>query len=318
MNPVLKSIKPVIRKSRFIKINRKNLLKFCEQFKLKKMPFWLNSTPFEVERLGDKKELNFLFVFDSLVFCFWGEPKWKVEYKGNFYDGAWGLLAALRKAIERGFPILNWEYLAKIPENDLREIFKGNIEIPLFKERLGILRENGKILIEKFKGDLENVLKRGKYDALKILNVIVKNFPSFNDFVIYEGKKVFFHKRAQLLIGDIYRRFRGRKFGEIKNVDKLTVFADYKNPQVLRKLGILEYSPKLAKKVDNKILIESGSQEEIEIRANTIWAVELMKNEIKKKIPNIMAIDLDSYLWLSGQKKSPTDKPYHLTRTIFY
>lgn len=316
MNPVLKSIKPVIESSRFVRINKENLLKFCKNFKLKKRTFWLNEVPFEYKRLEDEKELNFIFLLASLVFCFWGEPKWKVEYRGNFYDGSWGLIAALKKAIENGFPILEWEYLANLPEKDLREIFRGNVEIPLFRERLNILRENGKIIIEKFGGNLENLIKTAKRDALKLLEIITINFPSFNDFAIWRGRKVFFHKRAQVFIGDIHYHFK-EKF-KLKNIEKLTALADYKIPQILRKFKILEYSPKLAEKVDNKIPIPAGSEEEIEIRANTIWAIELMKKELKKKIPDITARDIDSYLWLSAQKKSPTDKPYHLTRTIFY
>jgi hypothetical protein len=289
-------------------------LNFCSQFDLKERKLWLDSAPFEFQKLEGKKELDFLFVVDSLAFCFWGEPKWKVEYKGNFYDGVWGLLAALRKAIEKEFPILNWEYLANLPENDLREIFKGNVEIPLFKERWNILRENGKILIKKFNGDFERVIEKGKGDALKLLEILVNNFPSFYDSAIYQGKPVFFHKRAQLLVADIYRG----KFAKLRNIDQLTGLADYKIPQVLRKFGILKYSLALSEKVDNKILIPTGSEEEIEIRANTIWAIELIKKEIKKKIPDIKSFDIDFYLWFLGQKKSFKDKPYHLTRTIFY
>lgn len=318
MNPVLKSISLVIKKAEFVKINKEELLKFCSEFQVREKPFWLDSVPFDYQRLKDKKELDFLFVFDSIAFCFWREPKWKIEYKGNFYDGTWGLLAALRKAIERGFQILNWEYLANLSEKDLREILKGNIEIPLFKERLNILRENARILIEKFNSDFENIISNSDRDALVLLNGITENFPSFNDFAMYQGRPVFFHKRAQLLISDIYRRFKEKRWGKLKNIDELTALADYKIPQILRKLKILEYSPELSEKVDNKIPILAGSQEEIEIRANTIWAIELMREEIKKKIPNIKAMDIDSYLWLQGQRKSPDDKPYHRTRTIFY
>ncbi|MDI6591998.1 MAG: queuosine salvage family protein [Patescibacteria group bacterium] len=314
MNPVLKSIKPVIEKSKFIKINKENLLKFCSDFKLKKFKFWLDLAPFNFPKLNEKEWLNFIFVSSSLDFCFWGEPKWKIKYKGNFYDGSWGLVASLTRAIEGNFPILDFKYLAKIPENDLREIFKGNVEIPLFNERLKILRENGRILIEKFNGDFEKVIKKGREDALKLLEVITNDFPSFYDWAIYKGNKVFFHKRAQLLIADIHRR----GLAKFKNIDKLTALADYKIPQILRKLGILEYAPDLAEKIDNKVLIPAGSEEEIEIRANTIWAIELMKDELKSRIQNITPMQIDSYLWLKSQEKSPDDKPYHLTKTIFY
>ena len=55
------------------------------------------------------------------------------------------------------------------------------------------------------------------------------------------------------------------------------------------------------------------SEEEVEIRANTIWANELIKKELKKKIPNINSIHVNDHLWLLGQCK-----PYHLTRTTAY
>lgn len=139
-----------------------------------------------------------------------------------------------------------------------------------------------------------------------------------NDFAIYQGHPVFFYKRAQLLISDIHRRFKDKKVGELKNIDKLTGLADYKIPQALRKIGILEYSPELSEKIDNRILISAGSEGEIEIRANMVWAIELMREEIEKKIPDIKAVGVDSYLWLLAQTKSPNGKPYHLTRTIFY
>ena len=60
-------------------------------------------------------------------------------------------------------------------------------------------------------------------------------------------------------------------------MDKITAFADYKIPFILRRLWVLEYSQSLAYKIDNQIEIEKWSDEEIEIRSNTIWAIELMK-----------------------------------------
>ena len=100
--------------------------------------------------------------------------------------------------------------------------------------------------------------------------------------------------------------------------DELTAFADYKVPQILRKFGILEYSKNLAEKIDNKIEILRGSDEEIEIRANTIWAIELATRIIKKQFPQVNAFMVDRFFWFKGQQKSPDDKPYHRTRTIWY
>ena len=120
------------------------------------------------------------------------------------------------------------------------------------------------------------------------------------------------------MISDIYQLFNGKDYGNLKNLDKITACADYKLPMVLRKLGILEYSKELSEKVDKKIEIVKNSEEEVEIRANTIWAVEFIKQELKKKNSGINSIHINDHLWLLGQIKSPKDKPYHLTRTIFY
>lgn len=318
MNPVLKSIKPVIWLSKFVKIRKENIEVFCNNFRPLDLQYWMEASPLDLSDLNNKEKLNFIFVFNSLNFCYWGEPKWTIDYQGKKYDGAWGLIGSLRKAIENKIPILKGKFLSQITKSQLEEILKGNTIMPLFEERLEILRENGKILEQKYKGESANVIKKANKDALKLLHILVSDFPSFNDFAIYKGKKVLFHKRAQLLISDVYRTFEGRNYGELKNIDQLTAFADYKIPQVLRRLGILQYSPALSLKVDNKILLPPGSEEEIEIRANTIWAIEIMKEKLKTKIPDIKSFEIDSCLWLLGQNKSPQDKPYHLTRTIFY
>ena len=318
MNPILESVKPVIEKSRYVKINKRNLRWICSKFNPDDVKFWMEESPFDLSKLDCQEKLNFIFLFNSINFCYWGNPKWTIKYRGKLYDGAWGMIASILRAIERGLPILDAEYLATLSRDDLLEILKGNVIIPLFDERLKILRENGEILTLKYNGKFSQLIEIANKDALKILNVLTTDFPSFNDFAFYGRQKVFFHKRAQLAISDVYRSFRGREFGDLKNIDQLTAFADYKLPQSLRKLRILEYSPELAAKIDNKIQIPSGSREEIEIRAHTIWAVELMKRELKTKIPDITSMDIDSYLWLLGQNKSPSDKPYHLTLTIFY
>ena len=59
------------------------------------------------------------------------------------------------------------------------------------------------------------------------------------------------------------------------------MFADYRVPQILRHLKIFEYSDHLAKIVDNNIELAYSSTEEIEIRAATVLAVELIMDRIK-------------------------------------
>ena len=317
-NQIFESIAPVIRKSKHVRINKENIKTACSQFNLGEAKYWMAESPYDLSGLSDSQKLNFIFVFGSINFCYWGSPKWTVEYRGAQYDGAWGMIACMGKAIEAGIPLLSAGYLSSLGESDFARIVAGAVPIPLFSERLCILKEQGRILEEKYQGQFLNVVKQADNDALRLLNIIVDEFPSFDDSATYHNQKVLFYKRAHLAVSDVFRTFAGTGFGNLKNISQLTAFADYKIPQTLRKLGILEYAPELAEKIDRKIQILLNSEEEIEIRAQMIWAIELMKKELQKKNPCITSMDVDSYVWLLGQDKSPDDKPYHLTRTVFY
>jgi hypothetical protein len=312
MNEILKTTKFVLDNSKYVKINKNKIKDFCKVFSESHINHWLNEAPFDFNKLNENEKLHSLLVFDSISFSYWGTPKWTVNYNGENFDGAWGMIVSVCKAVANKKQLLKANYLKNISEKDFSDILKGNVEIPLFSERLKILKEVGSILERDFNSDFNNLKKESKGDALKLLDLILKHFPSFNDFSPYKGKTIYFHKRAQLLVADIYQMFNE----EMKNLDEITACADYKLPMVLRKLGILEYSRELADKIDNRIEILKDSEEEIEIRANTIWAVEFIKQELKKKIPKINSIHINDHLWLLGQIKDPKDKPYHLTKQL--
>lgn len=315
MNRILESIRAVIKDSKQVRINEDSLKKVCNDFNCNDIDHQGDSFPFDPSYLSKEDKANFVFFFNSINFCYWGEPKWAIEYQGKEYDGAWGMIVSIKRALDNKIPVLDADYLSNISREDLLNILKGNTIIPLFNERLGILRENGRILSEKYNGQFMEVINRADGNALDVLNIMVSDFPSYNDHAVYDNQNVLFHKRAQLAVSDIHRM---KGIDDLKDIEKLTAFADYKIPQSLRKLGILEYSPELSEKIDNKIEIPSGSREEIEIRANMIWAIELMKGELATKKPDITSMDIDYWLWLSGQNKSPDNKPYHRTRTIYY
>ncbi|MDO8528386.1 MAG: queuosine salvage family protein [Nanoarchaeota archaeon] len=318
MKGVLKTTKQVVDESWDVCINRDAIQRVCSDLVLKDTPFWLDGTPFLKPELSDIDKLNLMFTMGALNFCYWGEPKWTVEYNGKQLDGAWAMIASFYRAVEEGKPIFNSSYLENIIEQEVGDILRGQPQIPLFNERVSILRETGAGLNKKYQGEFVNLLESASHDALKLLDLITENFPSYDDFANYNGAKVEFHKRAQLVISGIYGAFHGQGFGNFRNVHELTACADYKIPQTLRKSRILEYSEDLAHKVDTKQEIPASSREEVEIRANQLWAIEYMKDALQKRIPGIRSIDLDSWLWLQGQNKSPDDKPYHRTRTIYY
>lgn len=283
---VLETTKYVIENSKLVKINQEKIKELARKWKKEgvKIPKWDDKHHYFD---NSWRTCEYLFILDSL------------NFGGNYFDWA----SYLRMAFEQD----------------------ETIALSLSKEKIKILEENYKILDKKYDdktclpaGRFVNLINKCHGDAIKLVSEIVKNFPSFRDEAKYKGRKIGFYKRAQILAGDLYASFNGKKLGKLKNLDKLTAFADYKVPQILRYYGILEYKDKLAKKVDNKKPIFAGSKEEIEIRASMIWAIEFLKNELKKLGINLRSFEIDWILWNKAQNKDLKLKPRHLTKTIFY
>jgi len=318
MNKILETTKFVAENSDFVKINHERLVEFSSGFDHGKTEHWLSAAPFDFSHFGDEEKLHFVIIFNALSFCYWGEPKWTIEYKNKKHDGAWGMILALGRGIEEGATLLDFEFCSQISKEDFAKVLRGNTEIPLFEERWKILREIGTSMVAKYNGKAKNLIAGANRDAQKLVELIVQNFPSFSDTSLYKEKEIYFYKRAQLLVADIYQIFDGQDFGTLKNADQLTACADYKLPQILRKLGILEYTTALAEEVDTKTEIAHNLPEEIEMRANTIWAVEFIKEEVKKRSPQILSFEVNDHLWLATQEKFDGDKPYHRTRTTAY
>ncbi|XP_012545868.2 queuosine 5'-phosphate N-glycosylase/hydrolase [Bombyx mori] len=274
------------------------------------------------------RAVDWVFVADTLNFCFWsysGVLKWTVGGHSGYY----ALEAALDRAIKEGYDITNPEYYSKITTEQLEMIMRGDNEakIPLFTERMSVLHETGAILLEKYNGTFTTCLKEANKSALKLLEIIVNNFPSFRDEAVYKGQKLGIYKRAQILVADLWNFFGGKSWGEFEDIDKITMFADYRVPQVLVYFGALSYSDELMEKLKNDILLQSGSEEEIEIRGCSIHAIELIKKRLEDalkktggdiELPNSGLIDY--YLWCYRRKYADEMEsiPFHKTLGIYY
>lgn len=319
MNPVLESTKFVVEHSKYVKIHNDKIDEFAKTFTREHTKHWWKDAPVDLSNLTEHEKLHFLLVFNSLSFSYWGDPTWSIEYPGKKTSSAsFCLIYCIKRALDEGKPLLDPRYLAKLTRAELAHILRANVEIPLLDERLKTINQVGYVLVQKYDADFSNMVKEADKDALKLVKSIITNFPLFDDTATYKGKTIFFYKRAQLIVSDVHLVFDGKGLSEFKNADEITAFADYKLPQVLRKLGIFSYTQDLMEKIDNKILIPKGSEEEVEIRANTIWAVELIKEKVREKIPGVDSVHVNDHLWLSSGKIPTTDKPYHRTRTTFY
>ena len=317
---VIESAKNVAEISRCVWIDKQALLRFSRKLIEDRIevPPWNSLYHFS----GKAEDMvSYLLVLDSLNFCFWSAPgkvRWEIEYGSKRLSGYYALADSLKRCIESGIPITRADYLAELTSGTLKQILGGMGELQLMENRAQILNELGRLLVEEYDGEAYRLIEAAESSAVKLVILLVEKLTSFQDVAEYAGHKVFFYKRAQIFVADLYGAFGGKDWGYFKDIDNLTAFADYKLPHVLRHLGILHYAQFLDEKVGKGILLEAGSPEEVEIRANTIWAVELIRQELRRMGRNLRAFEIDWILWNLGQKREFKASPYHRTKTIFY
>lgn len=320
MTEVLDSAKYVSEKSELVTINEDAIEDFIQGATGRdfKPPAWDSRYHF-VD--FTEKTVAYFLVLDSLNFCFWpGEKqkRWEIGYGSEILSGYIGLAASLKMTVFKGSPITDAGFLSEITLNQLRRLLAGTNELQLMDKRREILNELGRVLLEDFQGRAVHLVEEAAGSAPKLASLLAEKLDSFRDTAWYKGREVLFLKRAQIFAADLYGAFRGKSWGLFRDMERLTAFADYKLPQVLRHLDILRYAGSLARKVDNRILLSQGSAEEVEIRAGTISAVERLRQEIEHRGPKLRAFEIDWLLWNMGQENIYRARPYHRTLTVFY
>jgi hypothetical protein len=211
------------------------------------------------------------------------------------------------------------EYWLSVPGAEIRETLggKGSGELLMLDQREEIVRETGRTLLERFDGEFINAVESVNYKAWPLAVLLMTNFDSFRDVSNYHSKPVYFMKRAQICPLDLAIAWQSRDFGSLKGLDELTAFADYRVPQALRHLGIVRLEPELASVVDAGQELARESDEEIEIRAGTIEAVERMQRAASAAGKSAAAWQIDWYLWLLSHADDVAVN-HHRTRTVYY
>eukprot|EP00892_Ulva_mutabilis_P007559 jgi/Ulvmu1/5175/UM021_0192.1 len=312
---VKETTQQVVHEAQYVSVSHAAIKKCCRDIDSATMatilaPVAFDSTLHFVD--GTSHTLQYLLVLDALNFCFW--PVDAMEYDC--------LSLGLKDYIEQnGHRAISAAALMNVSVENVRQMFRGASVVPLEEERARLLREVGQVLQSKFSGKVSNLIRKASHSAVHLVTLIAESFPGFRDHAVYNGRQVFFYKRAQIFVADVYGAFQGRGFGYFRDIDELTMFADYRIPVVLRKLGILQLSSSLASKIQQHTLLASGSEEECELRAASIQAVNVMVQVLKetqdpKLCPN--AVQLDWWLWSTGESSRASDAPHHRTLSIFY
>lgn len=219
-----------------------------------------------------------------------------------------------------------------------------------------------------FKGFLDEFHRRHhrQGSALDLVKMVVETFPTFRDQVWYQGRPgkdmllppsrrysytptiVYFWKRAQILVAELWAAF----YPETPSfphplfpghsghrIHQLTMFADYRVPQILHHLRILEYPSSLMRLLRSGIDLAPGCREEVSLRAASIIAVERLREEIvsapecgtlvQSNDEEVSSVLIDFYLWdLAKRIENGEEKvegietaelaPIHRTRSIWY
>lgn len=325
---VLTSTRRVVERAQHVRINQDAIAKLASDLGplMNEAPNWHDARHYSDFTW---KTAAWVLVLDALNFCFWSQypnPKdrWQVDWDGRIENGYWALASALNRAMAEGREIWNPNYLVNLTPRDVAHILRPareeGPEIPLLPLRVQNLHELGVGLLamDPAINPVVGLIRGSQESAVSLVQEVVRRFPSFNDVAEYEGEEVRFYKRAQILVADLHGAFNGNTLGQFHDMHLLTAFADYKVPQVLNAFDALVYTPDLTEAIASRTLIPTGSPWEVEIRAATVWACELLRQELARQARLVRATEVDWILWLAGQSLPAQMPTYHRTYTVFY
>src|SRR5262249_30095655 len=324
-SPVLDSIRPVIEHSQDVHTNLDRVIEVAGWMGYEELPMPDYILPLGIGDRNVDDIIDFILTaccIDTAFTDFSSQVKFQVEYAGRIWSDSDALFACMKRAMDNGVHILGGSFLASVTPATMRQIFTGNIELPMLEEKTEIWRQVGGILAEKFDGRFHKFVRtcsRRLYDHGKgLVDGLVREFPRFRDISLYLGHTINFFKLPQLAAWYLYTSLRKSGRFDLEDLNAMTAFADYIVPVGLRLLGITSYSPQLEHAINSHQTIPKDSPWEVEIRAHCIYATALLTEEVNKVRPaerQVITPQIDARLWTHYHTAW---WPHHLTRTIMY
>ena len=325
-SPVLRSVIPVVERSRHVSTSGDAVERVARWMAYEEFAFPRGGAAGEFDVGSDPDDIiDMTMLVATLNFAFTDFAtgrKFESAYKGRTWSDSLGMFACLHQALSTGVPLLDGAFLASITRPDLERIFRGTIEMPMLDERVEVLNEAGRVLVESYQGRFHRFV-RSCAPAMYaggdgLLERLVTEFPRFDDTSTYHGADVHILKLAQLGLWTLHMALQSTGEWRLADLSKMTAFADYIVPVALEVMGIFEYGTDLASRIAGGVLIERDSDEEIEIRANTLYATALLTDAVNALRPpdlRLVIPQVDFRLWSSYHA---TFRPHHLTRTVMY
>jgi hypothetical protein len=145
---------------------------------------------------------------------------------------------------------------------------------------------------------------------------LVETFPdTFDDWYIVNGQKVCFFKKAQLVVGEMFHRFRSEdKRFDFVDGNRLTAYIDNVICASMRYKKVIVPCEELMERIESCTELAKGSEDEVALRAAAMVGIEQVVG-----IVALSSIELGNYLW-GGLGKAPEVRKFqrHATKTVFY
>jgi len=178
-------------------------------------PLWKDFEYHFFDEANEEATVQYIFLMDTLNFCFWPAPT--LEYCH--------LAGGLKSALMRDKHAFDADRLAAATADDIKRWIRD--DIPEVEERARLVRETGSVLLAHFGGLAANVVRAAQKSASALVALITAFFPGFRDSSVCRGRQIFFYKRVQIFVGDVWGAYQGRGIGHFDDITALTMFPDY-------------------------------------------------------------------------------------------
>lgn len=156
---VLETSKFVVDNAKHVKINYDKANELIDELLKFDNVHYLTKVPYGVYDMSTRDIINFLLIYDSIDFSFWGNPKWTINVNGKDLDGGIALLHCIFNMFDGRDSLEVYKQLENMTLEDFKEILKGNIDIPLLEERYKIVSSIAEIVNKKMNGSFYDYIK---------------------------------------------------------------------------------------------------------------------------------------------------------------
>jgi hypothetical protein len=209
--------------------------------------------------------------------------------------------------------------LAELDSATIAAVLGQDPEHPLMADYAAALRDVGEHVRVDHGSSFRAVIDASAGSA-PVLAELLARWLAFADVSTYDGREIPFFKRAQIAVADVNRMdlvgsatADSEKRGQLRDLDRLTAFADNLVPHVLRIDGVLSLDPALEARIEAGELLEHGSPEEVELRACAVQAIE----QLAAATP-LTPAEIDGLLWNRGRAPRYKALPRPRSRNTAY